>query len=253
MIAAPDGPREADARSVELAGGLAAVRARIEAACTACGRRSEDVGLVVVTKFFPAADIARLARLGVEDVGESRDQEASAKVDELRATGLALPRVHFIGQLQTNKAASVAGYADVVHSVDRGRLVHALQHGADRHGRTVDVLVQVDLDDTDSPGPAPGSPGRGGVGPAGLLALAETVAQCPALRLRGLMGVAPLEGDPRSAFDLLARLSAQLRAEHPGADEMSAGMSGDLEPAVAAGATLLRVGSAILGSRPARG
>ena len=117
---------------------------------------------MVVTKFFPASDVALLAGLGVRDIGENRDQEAAAKLAELAELdpgARAALTVHFIGQLQTNKAGSVAGYADVVHSVDRVRLVGALAKGAARAGRQVDVLAQVSLD---------GEQGRGGVAPAEL-------------------------------------------------------------------------------------
>lgn len=232
------------ARRDELARGLESVRARIVSACADCGRDPGEVSLVVVTKYFPVGDLSDLAALGVRDIGENKDQEASAKLDELGRVDPAARerlRVHFIGQLQTNKAASVAAYADVVHSVDRERLVRALSRGAQRAGREMDVLLQVALSEGE---------GRGGAAPEALEALADQVAQAPGLRLRGLMAVAPLGGDPDDAFARLARISAGLRATHPEADLLSAGMSGDLEAAIRHGATHLRVGSAILGSRP---
>ncbi len=229
----------------ELREGLAAVEQRIEAACTAAGRARSSVTLVVVTKTFPASDVRLLAGLGVGDVGESRDQEAAPKAAELPDVPL---RWHFVGRLQSNKARSVASYAAVVHSVDRAGLVAALATGAERAGRDVGVLIQVSLD---------GDPARGGVpvdaGPEPLLRLADEVAGSRALRLLGVMAVAPLGADPRAAFDRLLLASARLRDEHPAATFVSAGMSGDLEAAVAAGATHLRVGSAILGSRPPLG
>lgn len=231
-----------EARVAALRAGLETVHARIDAACAAAGRDPRDVHLVVVTKTFPAADVRALAGLGVRDVGESRDQEAAAKAAELADLDL---RWHFVGRLQTNKAASVASYAAWVHSVDRVRLVPALARGAERAGRTLEVLVQVGLD-TD---PAEAAR-RGGVAPAGVAALAEAVAAEPRLRLRGVMGVAPRRGPARPAFERLVRIGAQLRQVYPGASAVSAGMSGDLEDAVAAGATHLRVGSAVLGSRP---
>jgi len=238
--AAPVGRRE------ELAAALAAVQGRIERACIAAGRRREDVHLVVVTKFFPASDVALLAGLGVTDVGESRDQEAAAKVAELRcaedAGGAAVPRVHFVGQLQSRKAGSVARYADVVHSVDREKVARALDRGAQAAGRTLDVLVQVSLD---------ADPDRGGVPVAQAGELADLVAGMGHLRLRGVMAVAPLGADPDHAFADLATVAVGIRERHPGATWVSAGMSGDLEAAIAHGATHLRVGSAILGSRPA--
>ncbi len=228
-------------RREQLAAGLAAVHARIDSAARAAGRDPAAVTLVVVSKTFPAADVRLLSALGVRDVGENRDQEAAVKA----AACADLPlRWHFIGQLQTNKAASVAAYAHVVHSVDRARLVDALQRGAARAERNLDVLLQVDLEDD-------GAPGRGGAAPAELDTLAAAVEASPSLRLRGLMAVAPLGADPVVAFARLAALASDLRRSHPGADWLSAGMSDDLEAAVAAGATHVRVGSAILGRRPA--
>jgi pyridoxal phosphate enzyme (YggS family) len=202
----------------------------------------------VVTKTWPASDVRLLASLGVTDVGENRDQEARPKHEV--CADLAL-RWHFIGQLQRNKARHVAGYADVVESVDRPELVDALDHAAAGVDRDLDVLVQVDLD------PAAGAAGasrpRGGAAPADLAALADRVASAARLRLRGLMAVAPLDEDPRAAFDRLAGLAQALRREHPEAVVLSAGMSHDLEEAVAAGATHVRVGTAVLGSRAALG
>jgi pyridoxal phosphate enzyme (YggS family) len=227
-----------DGRTAELAAALAAVQERIRAACAEAGRDRAGVTLVVVTKTYPAADVARLAALGVRDVAENRDQEAVAKHDECAGLGL---NWHFVGQLQTNKARSVAGYADLVHSVDRPALAAALDRGAARAGRVLDCLVQVSLDD---------APGRGGAPVPELPPLAEAVAAAPALRLRGVMAVAPLGADPRRAFAVLPGLLEQVRRVAPEADVVSAGMSGDLEAAVASGATHLRVGTAILGRRP---
>ena len=223
-------------RTNELASRLAATKERIAAT-------GADATLIVVTKFFPTQDAATLVDLGVTDIGENRDQEAASKVEELSLLGKHPERVHFIGQLQTNKAASVARYADVVQSVDRIKLVTALEKGARAAERTLEVLLQIDLDE--------GSPGRGGVAPADLPALAERVAGSDILTLRGVMAVAPLGGDPDAAFARLAALHDSLIAEHPGATWRSAGMSGDLESALAHGATHVRVGSAILGARPA--
>jgi PLP dependent protein len=228
----------ADSRSAELAAALEAVEARIGAACAAAGRDRTGITLVVVTKTYPAADVARLAALGVRDVGENREQEGSAKHAQCQALPLAW---HFIGQLQTNKARAVSGWADLVHSVDRPALVAGLDRGAARAGRVLDCLLQVSLD---------GDPARGGVPVPQLPDLAEAVAAAPALRLRGVMAVAPLDADPWAAFAVLPRLLDQVRRVEPGADVISAGMSGDLEAAVSCGATHLRVGTAILGERP---
>jgi len=223
-------------RREELAAGLAAVEQRVGAACEDAGRPRSDVVLVAVSKTWPGSDVALLAELGVVDFGENKDQEAAAK-----AAGLPGVRWHFLGRLQTNKARSVASYATAVHSLDRPRLADALSGGAERAGRTLDVLVQVSLD---------GDPDRGGAAPGDVPALADRAAGLPGLRLAGLMAVAPLGEEPARAFARLAELSRTLRRDHPAAVEVSAGMSGDLEAAVRAGATSVRVGTALFGHRP---
>lgn len=227
-----------DPRTTEIAAHLAEVRARI---ARACPDRPEPT-LIVVTKNFPADDVRRLALLGVDDVGENRDQEAAAKHE--RVSDLPL-RWHFIGQLQRNKAASVARYADVVHSLDRPQIVTALGRAAVAARRRIVGLVQVNLD----PAPAALEAQRGGVAAEGAVALAEAIAAEEWLEIGGVMGVAPLVGDPAEAFARLAAVAAEVRAAHPGAGIVSAGMSDDLEAAITHGATHVRVGSAILGSR----
>ena len=228
------------ARRDEIAAGLATVRDRIASACADVGRDAGEVTLVVVTKFFPASDVRILADLGVAHVGENRHQEAQAKAAECADLGLTW---HFIGGLQSNKAAAVAAYADVVESVDRVKLVGPLDRGAHARDHRVDVLLQVSLD-------PPGRDGRSGADPASVPALATAVEESAILELRGLMAVAPLGEEPRPAFDRLAAIHADLLVDHPRATWLSAGMSGDLEHAVRAGATHVRVGSAVLGSRP---
>lgn len=226
-------------RSEELAANLRAVRRRIDVACEAAGRSADDMALTVVTKFFPASDVRILADLGVSDVGENRHQEAAAKVAECADLPL---RWHFIGALQSNKAAAVASYADVVESLDRPKLVSGLQRGAHERGHGVDVLLQVSLD-------PPGAEHRAGADPAELITLAAAVEAAGALTLRGLMAVAPLGADPATAFARLAEIRAEFLTTHPGATVLSAGMSGDLEAAIRHGATRVRVGSAVLGQR----
>lgn len=233
-----------DARRDELSSNLQHVHERIASACRAAGRPREDVALIVVTKFFPGSDIEVLSQLGVTDIGENRDQEASAKIASLPLEVRQRLQVHFIGQLQSNKAASLASYVDTVHSIDRDKLVRALDHAAAAAGRMLGALVQVSLSG-DSPGR-----GRGGIAPDGVAELANNVAAAQHLRLRGLMAVAPLGVDPADAFAQLAVVARVVRADHPAATWISAGMSSDLEAAVTNGATHLRVGSAILGSRP---
>jgi len=223
-------------RLEEVAAGLDGTRRRIAAACEASGRRSDEITLVVVTKYFPASDVRLLHELGVRHVGENRHPEARDK--KAACTDLDLTW-HYIGSLQSNKAAAVAAYADVVHSVDRAKLLAPLAAA----GRDLDVLVQVDLD------PDP-KPGRGGAAIGAVGALAARVLEQERLRLRGVMAVAPLDADPADAFSRLGAVVAEVQRIEPSATWVSAGMSGDLEQAIAAGATHVRVGSAVLGSRP---
>jgi PLP dependent protein len=236
-------------RNDELAANLAKVEERIAAACATAGRRRDEVTLIVVTKTYPASDVRILSGLGVRHVAENKDQDAAPKAAECSDLPLSW---HFVGQLQTNKARSVVGYADVVQSVDRARLVTSLSREAVRAGREVGCLVQVALDAGVS-----GRGERGGVAPGGVAELAELVAASPGLRLDGLMTVAPLTGEfagrQRAAFRRLMDLSTDLRRAHPAATMVSAGMSADLEEAVAAGATHVRVGTSVLGVRPGLG
>jgi len=241
-------------RAAEIAAHLTAVRGRIRAACAAAARPAAAVELVAVTKFRPASDVLHLLGLGQRVFGENRDQEASAKAAEVaelapKFTDTASdpkPEWHFIGQLQTNKVKSVVSYADVVESVDRLALVAALDKAAVRAERRISCFVQVNLD---AEAARDGS-GRGGAHPDEVLGIADEVAGSAALALSGLMAVAPLGAPPTPAFERLAALAAELRGIHPDAVSLSAGMSGDLEAAVAAGATHVRIGSALLGGRP---
>lgn len=236
-------------RKAQLAANLAQVEERITSACAAVGRKREEVTLIVVTKTYPASDVRILHELGVRHVAENRDQDAAPKATACADLSLTW---HFVGQLQTNKVRSVTGYADVVQSVDRIKLVTALSAAAVRAGRELGCLLQVALDAES------GERGeRGGVAPDGIEELAAAVDAAEGLRLDGLMTVAPLAGPfagrQRAAFDRLMEFSTRLRAGHPAANMVSAGMSGDLEDAVAAGATHVRVGTAVLGVRPALG
>ncbi|MPY64273.1 YggS family pyridoxal phosphate-dependent enzyme [Streptomyces spongiae] len=236
-------------RRAELAGNLAKVEDRIAAACVAAGRKREEVTLIVVTKTYPASDVRVLSELGVRHVAENKDQDAAPKAAECSDLPLMW---HFVGQLQTNKVRSVVRYADLVQSVDRSKLVTTLSKEAERAGREVGCLIQVALDAEES-----GRGERGGVGSGGIEELGDLVASSPGLRLDGLMTVAPLTGPyagrQQAAFERLMDLSTVLRRAHPAANMVSAGMSADLEQAVAAGATHVRVGTAVLGVRPRLG
>lgn len=230
---------EADRRA-QLSASLDEVRLRIARACSAADRDPGAVTLVAITKTYPAGDVRLLADLGVTDVGENKDQEAAAKAESVFAVGVRL-RWHFVGQLQRNKAKSVVRYADVVESVDSVRLAGALARAAEQHRDTpLDVLVQVSLD---------GDPARGGAADADIWRTAEAIAESSALRLGGVMAVAPMDTDPERAFAALAGVSAELVESYPGAAIVSAGMSADLEPAIRHGATHVRIGTSLLGKR----
>ena len=227
-------------RRDELAARLTAVRERISAACAAAGRKPQDVSLVAVTKTFPASDVRLLSGLGVRDFGENRDAEAAPKAAQCADLDLVW---HFVGQLQTNKAASVARYATFVHSVDRLRLVRALGVAARRAERVIECLIEVSLD---------GDPARGGALAGEVPGLAEALMAEAGLVLAGVMAIAPLGMLPADAFARLLDSAAAVRAVRPAATVISAGMSGDLEAAIAAGATHVRIGTALLGDRGAR-
>jgi uncharacterized pyridoxal phosphate-containing UPF0001 family protein len=244
-------------RRSELEKNLAEVRSRIAAACAAAGRDPGEITLIAITKTRPPADVLLLHELGLTDFGENKDQEAAPKAAALAAAladAGASPRAsagaarsqplrwHFVGQLQTNKASSVAGYADVVHSVDRVRLVRALGAAARKAGRELTCLVQVDLD-------TPADPARGGVPPGQVREIAEAIEAEQNLILGGVMAIAPLGADPARAFAPLRPCFLAVRAVNPAAAIISAGMSGDLEAAIGNGATHVRIGTALLGAR----
>ena len=234
-------------RVAQLAESLAEVRERIAVAAWAAGRDPAEVALLAVTKTFPASDVAALVDLGLSDFGENRDQEASAKVPELAALRPdARVRWQMIGNVQRNKARSVVGWAGQVQTVDSARLADALASSVrvaiDRGSRNgpLDVLVQASID---------GDPKRGGCPLPDLVRLADLVGEKSELRLRGVMAIAPLASEPRQAFERLAGVVITLREHHPTATELSIGMSGDLEAAIASGSTCVRVGTALLGGR----
>lgn len=276
MSGRPD--TDASPDTARLAAGLAAVRARIAVAARDAGRDPGELTLIAVSKTYPGQDVVTLASLGVRNFAENREQEAGPKVSlvtrllagrtggspgpdqtesagELAGPGVAgAPVWHFVGQLQRNKARSVLRWADWVHSVDRPGLVAALSRLAVERGRQLSICLQISLD-VRSPGDGAGlagvaGSGRGGVDPGDVAALAELVAQAPGLALRGVMAVAPRGEPPRLAFAALRNVSERLVTDHPEATVISAGMSGDLEAAIAEGATHLRIGTALFGERP---
>ncbi|MDP7724372.1 YggS family pyridoxal phosphate-dependent enzyme [Mycobacterium sp. TY814] len=244
-------------RQSELTRSLAAVRSRLAAAAEAAGRNVGEIELLPITKFFPASDVAILARLGVRAVGESREQEASAKVAEvarlLGASGESRQmQWHMVGQIQRKKAKALARWAHTAHSVDSQQLVAALDRAVagalaeQRRSKPLRVYVQVSLD---------GDASRGGIDisePGAVDRVCEEVEQAQALELVGLMGVPPLDWDPEQAFDRLQSEHCRVRSAFPNATGLSAGMSADLEIAVKHGSTCVRVGTALMGERRLR-
>jgi pyridoxal phosphate enzyme (YggS family) len=222
----------------EVAPRLAVVRARIAAAACAAGRNADDVRLVAVSKFHPLEKIAAAHAAGQLDIGESRAQELDAKLASDPPTGV---RWHFVGRLQRNKVTMVAGRVVLIHSVDRGRLADAIAAHMQAIDGRQDVLIQVNVASEER---------KGGCAPADLPALAERIAGLDGIRAVGLMTIPPLDSDPRAVFDRLRALRTRLSSDHPAVRELSMGMSADLEDAVAAGATIVRVGTAIFGARP---
>lgn len=227
-------------RLSDIQSNLEIIQSRINKACSAAGRDISEITLIAVTKTYPASDVDLLKQLGIENVGENRDQEASSKKSEVKNHF----KWHFIGQLQSNKAKSVVNYADLIHSVDRWSLAKEIQKSAQGINKVQPVLIQVDLDQS---GP---DPTRGGIWPAELNELAASINQASHLELKGLMSVAPLGENPEQAFARLKEIRVAFLKDNPGAQILSAGMSEDLEAAILHGATHLRIGSALLGERP---
>jgi len=227
-------------RLSEIQGNLEVIQSRIKNACSAAGRDVSEITLIAVTKTYPASDVDLLNQLGIENVGENRDQEASSKKSEVKSEFI----WHFIGQLQSNKAKSVVNYADLIHSVDRWSLAKEIQKSARGINKVQPVLIQVDLDQS---GP---DPTRGGIWPAELNELVAAINQASHLELKGLMSVAPLGEKAELAFARLKDIRVGFLKENPGAQILSAGMSDDLKAAILYGATHLRIGSALLGERP---
>lgn len=227
-------------RLADIQSNLEKINSRIAQACSRSKRNISEITVIAVTKTYPASDVDLLKQLGIENVGENKDQEASGKISQVKEKF----SWHFIGQLQSNKAKSVVTYAELVHSVDRLSLAKELQKSASAIAKKQKVLIQVDLDQS---GP---DPSRGGVWPADLAALAQFISQSENLELAGLMSVAPLGENPSEAFERLAQIRSDFLKNYPNAVILSAGMSEDLEAAIEHGATHLRIGSALLGERP---
>jgi hypothetical protein len=224
----------------DIATNLERVRARTAAAAEAAGREPGAVRLVAVSKARPAADIAAAATAGQRDFGENYLQEALPKIEALRGSGL---HWHYIGPIQSNKTRDIAAHFDWVHSVDRLKIARRLSEQRPDELAPLDVCVQVNVD---------AEAGKAGVAPDAAAALAHEIAALPRLRLRGLMAIPAPVPDPaaqRAPFAALRRLQDELHASGLHLDTLSMGMSDDLEAAIAEGATIVRVGTAIFGAR----
>lgn len=216
------------------------IQNRILESCNSVGRDPSEVTVIAITKTYPASDVDLLNNIGVHNVGENKDQEASQKFNEVKNKFT----WHFVGQLQTNKVKSVVQYADFIHSVDRISLAKEIQKMSKKIDKVQKVLIQIDLDESQN------DENRGGVNPSKLNELAQEISSCPNLELKGLMSVAPLNVSSKEAFLKLAKIQLEFLKTYPLAKMLSAGMSEDLEDAVSHGATHLRIGSALLGERP---
>ena len=212
-------------RREELAANLASVQERIT---------RPDVTLIVVTKTYPVSDVQILKELGVENFGENRTEEGEVKAAAVPATW------HFQGGIQSRKLKDIVQWADVIHSLDSTE--HVLKLGQ-RAVRPMKVFLQLSLD---------GDPERGGVVESELAALAEVVVAAPNLTLAGLMCVPPVSAIPAEAFSQIYSVHQRFLRDFPNAQSLSTGMSGDFEVAIDHGATHIRVGSSILGSRTYR-
>ncbi|MGE0214346.1 YggS family pyridoxal phosphate-dependent enzyme [Mycolicibacterium sp.] len=239
------------ARATELRDALTALRARLAAAAAAAGRDVADIELLPITKFFPVSDVLALHRLGCRAFGESRDQEAGAKVAEFaELTGGEPVRWHMVGRIQRNKARSIARWAYAAHSVDNAKVIAALDRGAvdalAAGGREAPlrVYLQLSLD---------GDEARGGVDIAATARIDDlcgAIDSAEGLRFVGLMGIPPLDADPEPAFARLQQELHRVQSRYQHRLELSAGMSSDLEAAVEHGSTCVRVGTALMGPRP---
>jgi pyridoxal phosphate enzyme (YggS family) len=224
-----------------LARRLAAVRERIARAASAVGRDTSEVRIVAVTKTHPLETVRAALAVGLVDLGENRAEDLMRRSESIPA------RWHMVGGLQRNKVRHVVGRAALIHSVDRTALVDAVARHAETQGLVQDVLLQANVGD---------DPAKGGCSLADLPGLVSYAAGAPGVRVRGLMTVPPLPSahvapseSARPHFRVLREVRDALRSEHPTLEELSMGMSDDLEAAVQEGATMVRIGSALFGAR----
>jgi pyridoxal phosphate enzyme (YggS family) len=221
-------------RADQITESLGSVEARISAAAESAGRRRSDITLIAVTKTYPVSDAEILHSLGVNNFGENRSEEGAEKSSQVSGTW------HFQGQVQSRKLRDIAGWATFIHSIDSPAHAEKLSRICTELGKDISIFLQLSLD---------GVPERGGVVAAEIFALAEKVSDLPNIKLAGLMCVPPVSFEHQRAFSDIADIHQRFIATFPKALLLSAGMSSDFEVAIAHGATHLRVGSQILGSR----
>lgn len=241
MIRTPQNSSPDAASGVELATNLAGVRQRICEAAARAGRDVHSVTLLAVSKGQPVARIRQALALGLTAFGENYVDEALPKIEALAGTPATW---HFIGRLQANKTRPVAQHFDWVHGIDRARVAERLSAQRPHYAPPLNVCLQVQVAD---------DPGKAGVDPAQCLALAQEVATLPHLRLRGLMCMLPFDAAPHeqhAGFARLRELAGVLRAAGLPLDTLSMGMSADMDAAIAEGATIVRIGTALFGPRP---
>ena len=233
---------------MDLSQNVKAVREKIAAAARAAGRNPEEISLCAATKVQSDDAIRAAIAAGIRVCGENRVQELTA---HLEANAYVGAQVHFIGHLQTNKVKQVVGRVDLIHSVDSERLLRAVAAQADKLGLVQDILLEVNI---------AGEESKGGVLPEDLPALAELAQNFACVRLRGLMAIPPVStvsGSNRKYFskmrNLFVDIMKKMSDNYPIMDCLSMGMSADYEDAIAEGATLVRVGTALFGPRPAMG
>lgn len=223
-----------NSRAQEIAVALASVEERITKAAATAGRKRSELTLIAVTKTYPASDVQILTDLGVSNFGENRSDEGSEKSQLIAATW------HFQGQVQGRKLKDIVSWASYIHSIDSGEHITKLSRICSEKDRKISIFLQFSLDS---------APDRGGVRADHLGQLADQVVADPNLHLAGLMCVPPVEYGFDRAFGEIAKVHSAFKIDFPDAAGLSAGMSSDFEVAIAYGATHLRVGSEILGSR----
>lgn len=227
----------------DIAHNLAQVRDKISAAASRCGRASEEVTLLAVSKTKPASAIEEAIAAGQRAFGENYVQEGVEKIRHFQAQGVEGLQWHFIGPLQSNKSRLVAEHFDWCHTIDRLRIAARLSEQRPAELPPLNVLIQINISDENS---------KSGISLEALDALAAEVAELPHLRLRGLMAIPAPESDYVRQFEVARQMAvafAGLQARYPDVDTLSLGMSDDMDAAIAAGSTMVRIGTVIFGAR----